>query len=426
MELYGSILDTFLAYQITLFIIMNSIWLALYFSFRNKQYRQWSKMPAVSIVIPVYNKVNLIKQTILSALSVDYPKKEVIVVDDFSTDGSKDICKEFAKKKKIKLIEHKHNMGKAAALNSGVKAAKNSIIVTVDADSFPKKNSLKRLVRHFADPKVGAVAGTIKAAQSKTILTAYQCLEYFSQGFQRLCQGFINAIMVAPGPLTAYRKEALAKAGYFDNDTVVEDFDMTIKIQKNGYKVVSEKKAESLTVVPDTLGTWKKQRIRWSRGSIQIFKKHADVFSNKNTRSLAMFSFPMAVFWMIMPYIMLSTYVIIAVRNLMLTIQNFNLNIFFNISLLLRIKSIYELYIEIERYLIAFFNITNLNNTLILGYISVFIFLVYTVFSFKSLKENFKPKDLRGLTLISIYWFMLMFIHIYATFVELFKRKSSW
>jgi len=426
MELFGNILNSMIVFQITLFIILNSIWLGLYAGLKRKHYKQWLEMPAVSIIIPAYNKANLIRQTIVSALSLDYPRKEIIVVDDCSDDGTKDICREFEKDKKIKLIEHKHNKGKAAALNNGIKAAKNDIIVTVDADSFPKKDSVKKLVRYFFDPKIGAVAGTIKVAENKTILTAYQGLEYLSQGFQRLCQGFINAIVVAPGPLTAYRKEALVKAGYFDDDTLVEDFDMTIKIQKSGYKVVSEKKAEALTVAPDSLEKWKMQRIRWSRGSMRILKKHFDIFSNENTRPLAMFSFPMLALWMGLPYLMLSSYILMAIQNITAAIQNFNPNLFFNLSLLLQQKSIYEIYIAIEKYLTVLLSLNNLNNTIILGYISLFIFLVYTILSFKILKENFRPNDLKGLALMSIYWIMLLLVFIYAAFLELFKRKSSW
>jgi cellulose synthase/poly-beta-1,6-N-acetylglucosamine synthase-like glycosyltransferase len=270
------------------------------------------------------------------------------------------------------------------------------------------------------------VAGTIKIAQNKTILSSYQSLEYLSQGFQRICQSFINAIVVAPGPLTAYRKEALVKAGYFDDDTLVEDFDMTIKIQKSGYKVISEKKAEALTVAPDTLEKWKKQRIRWSRGSIQIFKKHFDVFSNENTRSLAMFSFPMLILWMGLPYVMLTSYILIGLQNIMAAIEHFNPNILFSLPFLLQQKSIYELYIGLEKYLIVFLSLDHLTNTIVMGYISLFIFLIYTVLSFKALREKFEPKDLKGLALISIYWYMLVLVFIYAAFLEFFKKRGSW
>ena len=424
--LFESALNLIITFEIILFIVLNSIWLCIYSGFKNKSFKQCSKTLPVSIVIPAYNKASLIKKTILSALSVDYPEKEVIVVDDGSDDGTGDICSKLAKKKKIRLITHEHNLGKAAALNSGVKAAKNDIIVTVDADSFPRKDSLKKLVRYFADPKIGAVAGTIKVAEKKTVLTIYQGLEYLSQGFQRMCQGFINAIMVAPGPLTAYRKDALVKAGYFGNETVVEDFDMTIKIQKIGYKVVSEKEAVALTVVPDTLKQWAKQRTRWFRGNMQILKKHADVFSNTNTRPLATFSFPMLILWTGLPYLILSSYMLVIVQNIMLAIQNFDPSIFFRITSLFYTKSIYELYVEIEKYLVTFLSFNNLTNTIILGYISVLIFLVYTMLSFKSLKENFEPRDLKGLALITFYWIMMLVIFVYVTFLEIFKRKSSW
>lgn len=421
-----SILNGILMFQITLFIILNSVWLGIYFGLRKKQLKKWQKMPPVSIVVPAYNKANLIRQNILSVLSLDYPKKEVIVVDDCSVDGTREICREFAKKGKIKLIEHDINRGKAAALNSGVKTAKNDIIVTVDADSFPRKDSLRKLVRYFADPKVGAVAGTIKVPQKKNMLTVYQSLEYLSQGFQRICQGFLNAIMVAPGPLTAYRREALAKAGHFDDDTFVEDFDMTIRIQKSGYKVVCERNAEAFTVAPENFQSWRRQRVRWLRGSMRIFRKHMDIFSNENTKPLAMFSFPIHVLWLGLPYLMISSYILMFAQKIFSTIQSFNLNFLLDILSFLQQGNIYKIYMAIEKYLMILLSLNNLNTTIILGYISVFIFLIYTFLSFRTLKEKFRPCDLKGIALISVYWYMLMLIFIYAALLELFKKKKAW
>ncbi|MGC8812773.1 MAG: glycosyltransferase, partial [Candidatus Aenigmatarchaeota archaeon] len=281
--------------EILIFICLNSLWLTIYLSMRKKEFKKGSFEEPISVLIPAYNKESTVGKVIESVLALDYPEKEIIVINDGSTDKTLEICRKFEKEGKIKLISYSKNKGKAFALNTGVKASSHDIIVTVDADSFPKKKSLKKLVKYFVDPEVGAVAGTVKVLNKNKLLTLPQSLEYLHQGFQRVCQGFLDAIMVAPGPLTAYRKEALAKAGYFDDDTSVEDFDMTIKIHKAGYKVISERKAEVLTIAPESFNRWWKQRVRWSRGGLQILRKHFDVFSNKNTRKLAYFSFPLHV-----------------------------------------------------------------------------------------------------------------------------------
>ncbi|MDI6798854.1 MAG: glycosyltransferase family 2 protein [Candidatus Aenigmarchaeota archaeon] len=386
----------------------------------------------MSIIIPSYNKAGVIEKTINSVLSLDYPSKEIIVVNDGSTDNTLDICKKFVKSRKIKLISYSKNRGKAYALNMGIRAAKNDIVVTVDADSFPESGSLNKLVCYFADPKVGAVAGTVKVSNKKKFLVAYQGLEYLHQAFQRICQGFLNTVMVAPGPLTAYRKEALAKAGYFENDTLVEDFDMTIKIHKAGYKVVSEKKAVVFTEAPKTIKELWRQRVRWSRGGVQIAKKHFDIFSNKNTKRLAFFAFPLHMLWLVLPFILVPTFLITTAKSAYALIQS----ILFGLSQIdlsrvsfsfdINSMGIYLFFVSLQQGIIDFLSLNNLNLLLMLGYISVSIFLIFTGFSFRVLKEKFKPKDLQALVSIALYWILLAIVGIYSILLEITNRRRKW
>jgi biofilm PGA synthesis N-glycosyltransferase PgaC len=112
---------------------------------RKKQFKKGSYDEPVSIIIPTFNEESTIAKVIDSVLSLDYPKKEIIVVNDGSTDKTLEICRKYEKDGKIKLISYQKNRGKAFALNKGIKASSFDIIVTVDADSFPKKKSLKKL-----------------------------------------------------------------------------------------------------------------------------------------------------------------------------------------------------------------------------------------------------------------------------------------
>ncbi len=426
--------DSILLGEIFLFILLNSIWIGLFFGSKKKKYRRNSVEPKVSIIIPAYNNAQTIEKTINCVLKMDYPDKEIIVVNDGSTDNTLKICKKFEKQKKIKLISYSKNKGKAHALNRGIKSAKGEIIVTVDADSYPKPDSLKKLVKYFSDPMVGAVAGTIKVHKKKNFLTLSQSLEYIHQGFQRLCQSFINAVMVAPGPLTAYRKEALVKAGYFEDNTLVEDFDMTIKIHKVGYKVVSEKKAIAFTEVPITIKKWWRQRVRWSRGGVQIFKKHLDIFKSKNIKPLAYFSFPMHILWLGLPFILLPTFLFNICRGIHFSLQNFILslsNLEFSLPNLtfyfsLKSRSIYLFFVSFQEWFLTFFGLDHYNPLIVFGYISVFLFLIFTALSFKNLNEKFKPKDLIALGLLNIYWFLLTIVGIYGIILELLSKKKEW
>lgn len=426
--------DSILLGEIFLFIFLNLVWIGLFFGSKKKRYKKNSAEPMVSIIIPTFNDASTIERTIDCVLKMEYPNKEVIVVNDGSTDSTLRVCKKFAEQKKIKLISFAKNRGKAHALNKGIKSAKGEIIVTVDADSYPRPDSLKKLVEYFSDPKVGAVAGTIKVHRKKNFLTLSQSLEYIHQGFQRLCQSFIDAVMVAPGPLTAYRKEALVKAGYFEDNTLVEDFDMTIKIHKVGYKVVSEKRAIAFTEVPATIKKWWKQRVRWSRGGLQIFKKHLDIFKSKNTRPLAYFSFPLHILWLGLPFILLPTFLFnvcrsfyYPIQNLILSLQKFefslpNLTLYFS----LKSRSIYLFFVSFQEWFFKFLGLDYYNPLIVFGYVSVVLFLIFTALSFKSLGEKFRPRDLITLGFLIVYWFLLTLVGIYGIITELLNKKKEW
>lgn len=418
-----------LAGELTFFIAINFLWILLYVNFRNRRkYMKTEKKPLVSILIPSYNKANVIEKTIRSVLDLDYPKKDIIVIDDGSNDRTKKICERFLKEKKIRLITHERNLGKAISLNDGIRLAKGEIILTVDADSFPEKDSLKKLVPYFADPKIGAVAGVIKVRNSSKLLTMFQRIEYLQMAFQRLIQGFFSSVLVTPGPLTAYRKSALENAGYFDPSTLVEDWDITMKIHKTGYKIISEKSAVSYTMAPANFKDLHKQRLRWNRGGIQIAKRHSDIIFNKNNRILGLFIFPMHLIWLSMPFILLPTAVIAALpENIALGNILSYLSQFVN-SLAGAIASMnfFKIFNIVEIMILDFLDILNIGFLRIIGFISIAAFLTFIGFSMKTTLEKFKPRDMGALLLFSFYWLMLLAIFMHAFILEVLRKERKW
>jgi len=420
------ILEAFLMAQISIFIFINSAFINLYMFFRGRQFKKWSEKPPVSVIIPSYNKASILEKTIKSVLALNYPRKEVIVVNDGSTDNTIEVCKKFVRNKKIKLISYKKNRGKANALNAGIKAAKHEIILTIDADSFPRPNSLSRLIEYFSDPEVGAVSGTLKVFNQKKMLTSFQALEYIHQGFQRFIQGLFGSVMVTPGPLTAYRKSALAKVGYFDDDTLVEDWDIGLKLQKAGYKNIAEKKAVVFTVAPDTFKDWWKQRIRWGRGGFQVTMKHFDILFNRDKKMLGTFFFPLQILWLIIPFTLIVTTLLVLIpdplilQKLWADIMKMNLVIdfkHFNFMLLFR---------NVEGAILDYIDIPHLDLIRILGYVSVSLFLIFTTFSLKVTGEKFKPKTFKILLFISLYWLLNITVFMGAVFKEVFSKKREW
>jgi len=415
--------------EIIFFILTNCLWIFLYFNFRNRRkYIKTRKKPLVSILIPSYNKAHVLEKTIRSVLDLDYPKKDIIVIDDGSTDRTKKLCERFLKEKKIRLITHGKNLGKATALNDGIKMAKGEIVLTVDADSFPERDSLKKLVPYFADPKMGAVAGVIKIQNSSKFLTMFQRLEYLQMAFQRLVQGFFSSVLVTPGPLTAYRKSALEAAGYFDSSTLVEDWDITMKIHKAGYKIIAERDAVGYTMAPSSFQGLHKQRLRWNRGGIQIAKRHCDIFFNKNNRTLGLFVFPLHLIWLSIPFILLPTAVIailpesMALENILLYLSQFMSAIVGAIASM----NFFEIFKMAETMVLNFLDFLHLDLLRIIGFMSIFAFLAFIGFSMKTTFEKIIPRDIGALLFLSFYWLMLLAIFIHAFILEVLRRERKW
>ena len=135
------------------------------------------RFPSVSIIIPAYNEESNIAKTISSAARMNYPKDklEILVVDDGSKDKTLEVAKTAARschsKYGIKVkVFTKKNGGKATAINFGIKHVKGEIIGTLDADSFPEKDALMKMIGYLENDKVASVTSSLKAV-SYTHLT---------------------------------------------------------------------------------------------------------------------------------------------------------------------------------------------------------------------------------------------------------------
>ncbi|TBR08897.1 MAG: glycosyltransferase [Candidatus Nitrosotenuis sp.] len=256
--------------------------------------------PKMSVLVPAYNEEKVIRTTIESLLSTDYPDKEIIVIDDGSKDQTLEIASRY--KDKVKVI-HKENGGKASALNAGLLYATGSIIVILDADTIIGHTALRHIAKSFSNEDVAAVAGNIKIRNRINCLTWCQALEYLS-GIQIMRRGldYFGAITIVPGALGAFKKSKLEEAGAYHNDTLVEDFDATLKVLRSGMIISGNNMATAYTQAPQKLRDFYKQRKRWYRGNLQVLRRHSDILLNSRFGYLHKFSYPlMAIHMLLVP-----------------------------------------------------------------------------------------------------------------------------
>jgi poly-beta-1,6 N-acetyl-D-glucosamine synthase len=247
----------------------------------------------VSVIVPAYNEEKVVVRTVKDILASTYPNLQVIVVDDGSQDRTSDVLREaYANEPRLTLMRVQ-NGGKANALNAGLAKAQGDVIVALDADTQFNRDTIARLVRWFSDKKIGAVAGNAKVGNRINMITRWQALEYIvSQNLERRALAALGTLTVIPGAVGAWRKAALLELGGFTSDTVAEDQDLTISLQKAGWRVMFDNSAIAWTEAPTTFRGLAKQRFRWAYGTLQCLWKHRDMTFNPRYGMLGVVALP--------------------------------------------------------------------------------------------------------------------------------------
>ena len=243
----------------------------------------------VTILIPVYNAKNYIKETIESIKKQKYCGNiYTIIVDDGSTDDSLEFLKSMNLDSKTTVLELEHK-GKAFALNEALKHVKTDYTITVDSDTvlhpLAVRNIMHKLVN--SDEKIAATAGCLFVKNTKkSFITKLQEWDYTLGIFGvKLYQGNYNSTLVAQGAFSAYKTKLLKQIGGWQN-CVGEDIVLTWELLSQGYETNFAKNAIAFTEVPETFKDLGKQRKRWARGIIEAFKRVKTVTSKElNLRS---------------------------------------------------------------------------------------------------------------------------------------------
>ena len=225
----------------------------------------------------------MVAASVQRILNSSWKRLEVLVLDDGSTDGTAAAVETaFGRDPRVQLLRFP-NGGKARALNRGLALAGGEIVVALDADTQFPTDTIGRLARWFDDPKVGAVAGNALVGNRVNLITRWQALEYVTaQNLERRALSALGVITVVPGAVGAWRRTAIEALGGFPSDTLAEDQDLTLAVQRAGWKVAFDTEARAYTEAPQTLHGLLKQRFRWSFGTLQCVWKHrAGLFNPK-------------------------------------------------------------------------------------------------------------------------------------------------
>ena len=240
--------------------------------------------PLISVLIPCFNEEKVIESSVRRILASNWAKIEILVLDDGSSDHTAEVVrKAFSDEPRVTLMSFE-NGGKARALNRGLAKAHGDVVVALDADTLFPSDTLAKLARWFGDPRVGAVAGNALVGNRRNLITRWQALEYITaQNLERRALAALGAVTVVPGAVGAWRRAALEQLGGYPDDTLAEDQDLTIAIQRAGWRVEFDPEARAYTEAPETVGGLLKQRFRWSFGTLQcIYKHRAALFNVKH------------------------------------------------------------------------------------------------------------------------------------------------
>jgi peptidoglycan-N-acetylglucosamine deacetylase len=262
--------------------------------------------PPVAVLVPAYNEEKVIEHTVRSVLDSDYRDLRVMVIDDGSRDATLEVTRDAFQKEiadgRVTVLT-KPNSGKADALNYGLEHVTEELFIGIDADTVIPPDAISKLVPHFSNPKVGAIAGNAKVGNRVNLWTRWQALEYItSQNFERRALNTLNAVSVVPGAIGAWRTAAVGAAGGYHPDTVAEDADLTMALLQAGYWVNYEDRALAYTEAPSTASALMRQRFRWSFGIMQSAWKHRAAVKQKG--ALGWVAIPnMVIFQILLPLV---------------------------------------------------------------------------------------------------------------------------
>ena len=233
--------------------------------------------PGVSILVPCFNESSNAEETISFLMKQNYPRFEVIAINDGSSDNTPDILYNLAERyENVRVIHFKDNQGKAMALRAGALLSRYEFLICIDGDALLSPNAATWIVKHFlSGPRVGAVTGNPRIRTRSTLLGKIQVGEFSAVvGLIKRAQRTYGRLFSVSGVVTGFRKAALHRIGYWSIDMITEDIDITWKLQMDHWEVRFEANATAWILMPETMkGLWN-QRLRWAQGGAEVMIRY--------------------------------------------------------------------------------------------------------------------------------------------------------
>ncbi len=245
-----------------------------------------SHHPFISILVPAYNEQSTIVKTLESIYNINYPKDkiEVLVINDGSTDQTKEKITQYIQDKPyFHLISHS-NRGKAASLNIALTHATGEFFACLDADSFVEPLTLKKMLTIYEqenDPQLAIITPAMKVHEPKNILQKVQWLEYLVIILIGRITSQLDSLYVAPGPFSLYNTKIIKQLGGFDEKNITEDQEIAYRIQSHQYRIKQCPNGYVYTTAPSKLKQFYRQRRRWYLGSILCVHQYRNLIANR-------------------------------------------------------------------------------------------------------------------------------------------------
>ena len=268
--------------------------------------------PKVALIAPFYNEAENVEETINNLLQHSYRNFEVIAINDCSQDATGELLNQIAlKNSNLRVIHNLENEGKATSLTTAALLTDAEFLLCVDGDSLLDQNAVRWMLRQFlASSRVGAVTGNPRIRTRSSLIGKIQVGEFSSIiGLIKRAQRTYGRLFTVSGVCVMFRKSALEDVGFWSNESLTEDIDISWKLQIRHWDVRFEPAATCWILMPETImGLWS-QRLRWATGGAQAIIKYCNIWGNWKSRRMYLIfvEYAMSLIW---SYAMLATIVI--------------------------------------------------------------------------------------------------------------------